>query len=170
LIALESELLQRTHETKSTAAPFLGEEETTMLRILMTLLIWIGLAGASPAQDIGKTDAAEFQRIISSQIEAFKTDDGPTAYSFAAPNVQMIFPSSESFMMMVRQGYPQVYRPQSYKFTGAMLDVAGRPSQQVLIVGPDGKAYSALYTMQKQPDGSWKIAACAIVQESGLDA
>jgi Domain of unknown function (DUF4864) len=141
-----------------------------MLRILMTILMWAGLATASLAEEVPAADAAEFQRIITAQIDAFKADDGATAYSFAAPSIQMIYPSSEGFMKMVQQGYPQVYRPQSYKFTGAMLDTAGRPSQKVLFVGPDGKAYSALYTMQKQPDGSWKIAACAIVREEGLDA
>ncbi len=141
-----------------------------MLRILMTILIWAGLAGASLADEVPAADAAEFKRIITAQIDAFKADDGARAYSFAAPNIQMIFPSSDGFMKMVQQGYPQVYRPQSYKFIGATLDTAGRPSQKVLFVGPDGKAYSALYTMQQQPDGTWKIAGCVIIREAGLDA
>jgi Domain of unknown function (DUF4864) len=146
------------------------KEVIAMIRILMTLLLWASLLSASLAQDLPSADAAEFERIITSQIDAFKADDGAKAYSFAAPSIQMIYPSSESFMKMVAQGYPQVYRPRSYKFTGAQLDTAGRPIQKVLFIGPDGKAYSAVYTMQKQPDGSWKIAGCVIVREAGLDA
>jgi Domain of unknown function (DUF4864) len=141
-----------------------------MLRILTAILMWAGLAAASFAEDVPAADASEFQRIITEQVEAFKADDGSKAYSFAAPSIQMMYPSSETFMKMVAQGYPQVYRPRSYKFIGATLDTAGRPSQKVLFVGPDGKAYSALYTMQKQPDGTWKIAGCLIIREAGLDA
>jgi hypothetical protein len=141
-----------------------------MTRILCTLLLLLGFSTASLAQQVPDSDASEFERIITEQLKAFKADDGPRAYSFAAPNIQMIFPSPELFMGMVMKGYPQVYRPKSYKFTGAMIDPAGRPSQKVLFIGPDGKAYTALYTMEKQPDGSWKIAACTILREVGLDA
>jgi Domain of unknown function (DUF4864) len=142
-----------------------------MLRILvMAMAFWAALASAAWAEDVPAADASEFQRIITGQVEAFKADDGSKAYSFAAPSIQMIYPSSETFMKMVAQGYPQVYRPRSYKFIGAMLDTAGRPSQKVLFIGPDGKAYSALYTMQKQPDGAWKIAGCVIIREAALDA
>jgi hypothetical protein len=162
--------LHCTNETTTLPDALLRQEVTTMLRILMTILLWAGLATASYADDVPADDASEFQRIITSQIDAFKADDGAKAYSFAAPSIQMIYPSSETFMKMVQQGYPQVYRPKSYKFIGAMLDTAGRPAQKVLFIGPDGKAYSALYTMQKQPDGTWKIAGCLIVREEGQDA
>ncbi len=141
-----------------------------MTRFLITLLLFFGLASFAHAQAVSDAESAEFQKIITAQIDAFKSDDGQAAYSFAAPNIRMIFPSADLFMGMVKNGYPQVYRPRSYKFTGAVIDPAGRPSQKVLFIGPDGRAYTAIYTMEKQPDGSWKIAACAILREVGMDA
>lgn len=141
-----------------------------MSRILCMVIVLLGFSLPVAAQQVPQADAQEFERIITEQLNAFQADDGARAYSYAAPSIQMIFPSSESFMAMVKKGYPQVYRPKSYKFTGAMIDPAGRPSQKVLFIGPDGKAYMALYTMQKQPDGTWKIAACAIIREASLDA
>ena len=68
-------------------------------------------------------------------------------------------------MRMVRQGYMPVYRPQSFRFGEAAVDPLGRPTQRVTIVGPDGKTYEALYSMQRQSDGSWRYALV-----EGLDA
>lgn len=141
-----------------------------MSRFLITIAFFFGLVLSAQAQTVPQADVQEFERIITEQLEAFKADDGVKAYGFAAPNIQMIFPSVESFMGMVKNGYPQVHRPRSYKFLQADIDQAGRPTQRVLIIGPDGKAYVALYTMERQPDGSWKIAACAILREAALDA
>jgi hypothetical protein len=141
-----------------------------MLRTFLVAIFCSLLSASVWAEPISASEQAEFQRIITAQITAFKADDGDTAYKFAAPIVQKIFPSVETFMNMVRKGYPQVYRPQSYKFTEALLDPVGRPTQRVTIVGPDGKTYEALYSMEKQPDGSWLISGCTIVQIPGLDA
>jgi hypothetical protein len=73
-------------------------------------------------------------------------------------------------MTMVKEGYPQVYRPQSFNFTEALIDPVGRPSQKMIVVGPDGKSYIALYSMEKQPDGTWRIAGCTLLEIPGLDA
>jgi hypothetical protein len=125
---------------------------------------------AAFAQSISETEKTEFQRIIAAQISAFRADDGPTAYSFAAPVVRNIFPTPEIFMSMVKRGYPQVYRPQSFNFTEALIDPMGRPAQKMLVVGPDGKTYEALYSMEKQPDGTWRISGCTLLEVPGLDA
>ena len=130
------------------------------------------LLAVLPARAEGPTavESAEFQRIISGQIAAFNADDGAKAYSFAAPNVQSIFPTQEVFMQMVQKGYPQVYRQKSATFEDSLLDPAGRPSQKVRLVDLAGRNWIALYSMEKQPDGSWKISGCAILEAPGLDA
>jgi hypothetical protein len=38
----------------------------------------------------------------------------------------------------------------------------GRLVQRVLLVGPDGVPVTALYFMEQQPDGSWKISGCVL--------
>lgn len=141
-----------------------------MLRsVHMTVLLAI-MSVAAFAQSISEAEKTEFQRIIAAQISAFRADDGPTAYSFAAPVVRNIFPTPEIFMSMVKRGYSPVYRPQSFNFTEALIDPMGRPAQKMLVVGPDGKTYEALYSMEKQPDGTWRISGCALLEIPGLDA
>jgi hypothetical protein len=141
-----------------------------MLRSILVIVLWGFMSVASPAESINATDKAEFQRIITAQITAFRADNGLAAYDFAAPLVKNIFPTPEIFMTMVKQGYPQVYRPQSFYFTEALIDPMGRPSQKMIVVGPDGKSYIALYSMEKQPDGTWRIAGCTLLEIPGLDA
>jgi hypothetical protein len=136
--------------------------------LMITLLGFMTLSAS--AQSISATEKSEFQRIIAAQINAFQADDGPTAYSFAAPVVRKIFPTPEIFMSMVKRGYGPVYRPKSFNFTEALIDPMGRPAQKMLVVGPDGKTYAALYSMEKQPDGTWRISGCTLLEIPGLDA
>ena len=141
------------------------------MRMLLGLLVMFLLITApAQAESPGPEDKAAFQTIITGQIEAFRADDGARAYAYAAPVIQRIFPNPDVFMNMVRQGYQPVYRPQSFTFGEATLSASGRPIQKVSVVGPDGISYEAIYTMERQPDGSWKISGCAIVRAPELGA
>jgi hypothetical protein len=138
------------------------------LRFFVTLLSAIFLLAAElRAQQVAPADAEQFQKIISGQITAFRADDGLAAYSYAAPAIKRIFPSPEIFMQMVRQGYRPVYRPRRFEFGDVTEEIQGRPTQQVTIVDENGKTWSALYVFERQPDGSWKIIGCSLVQSAG---
>jgi hypothetical protein len=141
-----------------------------MLRSFLAIVLWALMCTDSLADPVSATDKAEFQRIITAQITAFRADDGLAAYDFASPVVRKIFTSPEIFMTMVKQGYPQVYRPQSFSFTEALTDHYGRPAQKMTVVGPDSKSYIAIYSMEKQPDGTWRIAGCTMLEIPGVDA
>ena len=130
------------------------------------------LFAALPASAEGPTaeESANFQRIITGQIEAFKADDGAAAYSFAAPLLQQVFQQPETFLEMVKKGYPQVYRQKSYRFEESLADPVGRPAQKVRFIDLQGKNWIALYSMEKQADGTWRISGCYILPAPGVDA
>lgn len=137
-----------------------------MRNLLVALFLLAGLSANLQAQT--PADGIQFQTIISGQLEAFKSGNGDMAYSFAAPVVKQIFPSVESFMGMVQRGYPPVYRNGGYEFGALGIDALGRPTQQVKITGLDGEHYVAAYTMQQQPDGTWKISGCTLMKIEGV--
>ena len=110
----------------------------------------------------GDTEIKAAQTVIDSQLKAFVANDGAKAYSFAAPNVKRIFPTVDTFMNMVTNGYAPVREPQSYSFGKAQQTGPTSIVQQVLIVGPDGKDYEAVYTLEQQPDGSFQITGCSL--------
>jgi ketosteroid isomerase-like protein len=119
--------------------------------------------------DIETADVKSIRRVIEQQIDAFKRDDATGAYSFAAPPIRKIFPSAEIFMRMVRQGYQPVYRPRSFAFE-ELTRIDGKLVQPVRVIGPDGLPVTALYIMERQPDGSWKIGGCVLTQAPGQGA
>ncbi len=134
------------------------------MRIVLVLLVVLGIVG--PAAAVSDGDRAAIQSTIDGQLQAFLADDGATAYSFAAPGIQAMFPTVESFMSMVQNGYQPVYRPGSYSF-GVLKEEGGRIEQYVDIVDGKGEFWTARYTLEQQPDGSWKIAGCSLVRKPG---
>lgn len=131
-----------------------------MLRVIfaVSLLSLLALGGAFA----GDAEVKAAQTTIDSQIKAFLADDPNQAYSYAAPNVKRIFPTVETFMGMVTGGYQPVYKPRSYAF--GKVEQMGPTSiiQQVLIVGPDGKDYEAVYTLELQEDGVFRITGVSL--------
>lgn len=138
-----------------------------MARALAAALI--GLISFLPAAANDANDANAIRNTIESQLKAFLADDADQAYSFAAPNIKSLFPTADVFMSMVKRGYQPVYRPQSYLF-GDLEDLGTRAVQFVEIIGPDGGAWTARYTLERQSDGSWKITGCSLLRLPDLAA
>lgn len=103
--------------------------------------------------------------IIQDQITAFLNDDADAAYSFASPAIRGKFPDKTAFFDMVRRGYQPVYRPGNFAF-GRSKVVGDQVIQEVLISAPDGKDWTAVYQLMKQPDGSYKINGVMMLQSA----
>lgn len=134
-----------------------------MRQLIVLCVLILGLAGPVQAADQLPTqaDQATIRTIIENQIDAFRRDDGETAFGYATPYLQSMFGDADNFMRMVRTGYPQVYRPRSFEFREMRL-VGTRLIQPVLVIGPKGVPVLALYEMAQQADGSWRIAGCTL--------
>src|SRR4051812_40384506 len=130
-------------------------------RLLALLILALAFAAAAPAQDLSLSDSdrAQIRDVIGRQVEAFRRDDGESAFGLATPAIQGMFGTSDIFMDMVRQGYQPVYRPRMFDFR-EIVDLHGQPAQKVHVVGPDGRPVTAIYPMARQPDGSWRIDGC----------
>ena len=129
-------------------------------RPLAFLLLALGLLSApvlsTPAKAQTAEEAAAFRAVIGAQVEAFRADAWDKAFSYASPGIRTMFGSVDRFRSMVTGGYEAVARPRVFDFEEATI-LDGRPTQPVFVVGPDGVARRALYFMEQQPDGSWKI-------------
>ena len=118
----------------------------------------LSLSGAHAQEPV---DTA--QAIIQNQITAFLNDDAKTAYSVASPTIRGKFPNETAFFDMVKKGYGPVYRPGNFAFGRSKVE-GDMVVQEVLISGPDGKDWTALYQLLKQPDGSYKINGVHMVR------
>ena len=126
--------------------------------VLLTALL-LGFAAPVRAGD----DVATAQNIIRSQMEALGRDDAVTAYSYAAPAIQNMFPQADIFLGMVQRTYTPIYRHKSFEF-GEGRAADGKIAQAVHIVDADGVPWEGLYTLEQQPDGSLKISGCVLLK------
>ena len=108
-------------------------------------------------------DVTAAQGVIRAQEQAFARDDASAAYSHAAPAIRELFPAPDTFMSMVQNGYPPVYRHKSFEF-GESKSEGNWISQHVHIVDANGETWEALYTLEQQSDGSYKITGCSLLK------
>ncbi|HUG60268.1 MAG TPA: DUF4864 domain-containing protein [Methylomirabilota bacterium] len=141
----------------------------TRLTAAIAAVLILLTAAVQPTPAAADDATAAIRSVIDGQIAAFQADDGAAAYSYAAPSIRQIFTSPETFMSMVRSGYQPVYRPKSIT-DGRLREAGGHFVQEVFVVGPDGEFYTALYALQQQPDGEWKISGCRIALTVGESA
>jgi hypothetical protein len=134
-----------------------------MIRAAAVALLLLALAGDGRAAEpaVSPADRTLIRGVIEDQLAAFQRDDGAAAFGFASPMIRGQFGTAENFMAMVRQGYAPVYRPREVAF-GSLVDMEGRIVQRVLLVGPDGRPVTALYIMEREPDGTWRIDGCIL--------
>ena len=116
----------------------------------------------------GDTEIKAAQGTIEAQLKAFQAGDGALAYSYAAPTIQRIFPTADIFMGMVESAYQPVRNPRNYAFVKVQEMGANSIVQQVLITGADGKEYEAVYTLELQPDGVYRITGVGLRASNSL--
>ncbi len=149
--------------------------QMALLSASLTLPVVTMSANAAHAQEamagvVAPADRAAIRAVIQAQLDAFQHDDAVAAFAFAAPNIRHVFQDDPVvFLGMVRQGYQPVYRPRSTVF-GAASMTAGQITQKLELVGPDGAGHEAVYVMEREADGSWKIAGCMLTDTPSVGA
>ena len=137
------------------------------MRDLGVLVLLFGLTSSALA--FSDADRTAVQSVLDQQLSAFSRDDGDSAYALAAPSIKQMFSSQEIFMGLVRRGYPPVYRQKSHAFAG-LEEKDGKLIQSVDLVDLQGEEWTALYTLEQQGDGSWKITGCFLIKKPGVSA
>ena len=134
-------------------------------RLFLLLWLWACVAWAQ-APAVTPEDARAVRAVIQAQLNAFRRDDGALAFSYAAPGIRATFGSAENFMEMVRTQYAVVYRPARVEFE-SLLASEGDVVQAVRFTDARGQAWLALYPMQRQADGTWRIGGCYLQRADG---
>ena len=138
-----------------------------MLRLLCAALLAFAPL-AAPAQAVVPPDEARAVRaVIEAQLDAFQKDDAARAFGLASPGIRATFGTAENFLAMVRTSYAVVYRPKSVAFE-APVSIDGQVVQPVRLTDDGGRAWIALYPMERQPDGSWRTNGCQLLRVAGI--
>ena len=130
-----------------------------MRAIALIIALLFILARPAAADDL----TAAAQGVIKAQEQAFSRDDAAAAYSYASPALRQIFPQADIFMSMAQKSYAPVYRHKSFEF-GEARSAGDKIAQRVNIIDANGEAWEALYTLERQSDGSLKITGCSLLK------
>ena len=128
-----------------------------LFHLVMAFAPWAAFA------QVGSADARAVREVIEAQLDAFRRDDAEGAFAYAAPGIRETFGTAESFMAMVRTQYAVVYRPRSVSFDPPVI-AGDELVQPVRMTDADGRAWLALYPMEKLPDGRWRINGCRLAR------
>ena len=134
----------------------------TLLAALLLACSHLALAQQPAPPEVQKA----VREVVQAQLDAFQADDAARAFALATPGIRETFGNAATFMAMVQQAYPAVYRPKTVAFEPAVL-VDGEVVQAVRLTDQEGRAWIAIYPMQRQPDGSWKTNGCQLARLSG---
>jgi hypothetical protein len=111
-----------------------------------------------------KLPAAEWnaiKKVIADQRAALVAGDATHAFAHATPAIRAQFGTPENFLAMVRTAYDALVSARYAEFLeGAVIE--GVVIQPLRLIAPDNTVQVALYTMEKQMDGRWKIAGCVL--------
>jgi hypothetical protein len=135
-------------------------------RRFFALMLWLMFLAACAHQgELTAADRIAIRAVIDRQLEAFRHDDAASAFALASPDIRARFSSPENFLIAVRTFYEPVYRLRRTGGFTKLYIIDGHPTQPVLLVGPNGDFVLALYTMQRQPGGDWKILGCSLIPD-----
>jgi hypothetical protein len=133
------------------------------LRAFVLLAVVTAGALAQPAAEPTHpaADWTAIRQVITAQREALVAGEGPRAFGFATPALQRQYGSADAFMRMVRNGYQALVDARYAEFLDGAV-IGGDTIQPLRLVMPDGTVLVALYTMERQRDGQWRIAGCIV--------
>jgi hypothetical protein len=133
---------------------------------LMSLLCALGAAWSIPPSNaakpaVGAADWKAIKTVIAEQRSAFLAGDAGKAFGYASPGIREQFSDAATFLAMVRAGYSALLTARYIEFLeGAVID--GIVVQPLRLVDTDNTVRVALYTMEKQKNGIWRISGCHI--------
>ena len=137
--------------------------------LLVAICLISGMAGAATALELSIAEEVKIRAVVQAQLDALAVDDADRAFSFAAPSIRKMLGNAENFLAMVRSSYPVVHRPASVAFLKPRLQ-GKEVIQATQMTDAHGEAWLAIYSLQRQPDRSWRISACVVVPNKGRAA
>jgi hypothetical protein len=137
------------------------------MRMLVAVAVML-LALVAPAAS--QDDAAPWQAVVTGQIEAFRTQDGAAALTFAGQGFRTQFEGQPEafYAAIIASGYEAIIDSRSHSFGNfnRLSDTA--VLQVVKFVGTDQGLHEAVYQLVDEPDEGWRVQGVILRREAGI--
>jgi hypothetical protein len=118
------------------------------------------------APTVRTADWTAIKKVIAEQRSALKAGDAAKAFSYASPGIRSQFGDAANFIDMVRTMYSALLTARYTEFLeGAVID--GTVIQPLRLIDADNTVRVALYMMERQDNGAWRIGGCRIAPSTG---
>ncbi len=107
----------------------------------------------------------ELSAVIEAQLAAFRADDYPKAYTFAATEIKDMF-AERDFEKMVRTNYAVIAKSTVTEY-GVAFDTGEEAVVNVRVQNAEKQSVEYQYLLKKEENG-WKISGVSEVKPQGL--
>jgi hypothetical protein len=145
-------------------------KEAVMRLTVACLCSALGVLAAtiSPPAFAHESGAVAAQSVVQDQLDAFQRGDADSAFELASPELQADYDNAGNFLEIVRAKYAPFFHRRQLEFRA--LAIAGDAAAQGLqIVDEQGEVWNVIYELARQPDGSWAVANCFLLQANAID-
>jgi hypothetical protein len=138
--------------------------------VIMSLLLGLGMpcwTNGVMAASIDDVDAKAIQTVVQSQLNAFAEDDAARAFALATAETRSLIGSADDFLRMIKEEYEPIYRHRRAIYSDPEV-IDGNTIQMVRVTDRDNHVWVAIFKMQREADGNWKIDGCQLLQTTSV--
>lgn len=138
------------------------------LRATLAVVMFAGLARAEDGAIPSQSPAADWQMVITAQVEAFRAKDAAGAFQLAAAPFHAAFPNAEAFFAtIIGSGYGPIMDSSSHGFGQFVLLDEHSVAQEVTFTGQDLSRYAAIYVL-RQEEAGWRVSGVQLARTPGI--
>ena len=146
---------ERESVVRGRAAP------TIVLALAFATFLFATAVAGQEESPLNAADWKAIRQVITEQRAALVAGDRTRAFSYATPALRAQFGDADTFMAMVELGYRALLSARYTEFLDGAV-VEGLVVQPLRLIDADNTVRLAIYTLERQPNGAWRISGCRI--------
>jgi hypothetical protein len=134
--------------------------------IFVALIFSLGWTQSMAQESHGKA-AQAVTLAVQSQLHAFSEDDAETAYNLATESTKNLAGTPNDFLKVIKQRFTPIYRHRHALFSEPEI-IEGHALQVVQLIDHDNLVWIAIYEVEREADGKWKIDGCQLFETNNM--
>jgi hypothetical protein len=134
--------------------------------IFVALVLSLCCVQSAAQENHGKA-AQAVMLVVQSQLLAFAEDDAETAFSLATESTQSLARTPNDFLKVIKQRFTPIYRHRNAVFSEPEI-IEGHALQVVQLIDHDNLVWIAIYEVEREADGTWKVDGCQLFETNNM--
>lgn len=124
-------------------------------------------AGHAEAEDGAANSAQAITGVVRLQLEAFADDDAEKAFSLSTETTRNLAGTPNEFMQVIRRKFTPIYRHRQAFFSEPEI-IGPHALQVVQLIDHDNLIWIAIYQVEQETDGAWRIDGCQLFETDDM--